>query len=575
MSMGRRGLAAVQAALVAMLVAMLLTGCGGGGTSGGGEGAPPAGSGALSLSLAGGAHTGVDHVWVTVTAVALHTDAAQPWSPADPSWQRVALAQPTAIDLASLTNGVIASLFAGKALPPGTYAQLRLFVLGHDEPLAASAADHHLLYNAQVDTTDAGGSTHTLPLELGATTLGLRAQGPVTVSAGALTSITLLWDLDRSLVRFAGDGSANPERFTLRPDLRALDLAGTGAIVGLLDKSLLCTAGQTSGCIDEVVVSAQLPSADGSMSVSVRSTPLVMGDTYALFALYPLPVSPNGLFDVVIRGRRMQTLLVRDVPASAADLLAAAPTQLGANPADPEHPAPMVPVLSAQGDALASLAQPLATHSAQVVFSQTPPGAGALPHEIVAANTDPFTGLLVQPARLPSGPLRVATYSATTALAFTDSVAQEGADSFTARAFGTRYDDPGPAGVLSAPGGTTVAVAVADPVRMATLGSGTLTVDLATSTPGAFDGAELVVSDVAGIVATQDVSALIGQAGARTTLALPAGSEAAALGGTAVYTVAVRAWRRAAPDTSLQWVRVRAPVDLRSSSAASVALTLP
>jgi hypothetical protein len=558
------------AVLAITLSATLLGGCGGGSSDGGA--APGAGSAGLSVSLAGSAHPGVDHVWVTVSAVALHTEADRAWSTTDPSWQVFTLAQPVTIDLATQTNGTVTSLLRGRGVAPGTYPQLRLFVLAHDEPLATSAAQRHLLYNAQVDSTDALGVAHSVPLELPAPTLGLRAAGPVVTTSGALTSINLAWDLERSLARFSADDGV--DRFTLRPDLRVLDLASTGAIVGLIDKSLLCAAGATGRCIDELVVSAQLPSDDGRMSVSVRSTPVILGETYAVFALYPLPVSPTGTFDVVVRGRNMQTMLVRQVPASAADLLAASPTQLGANPADPANPAPLVPVLSSPGDAQLSLAQPLSPDSAQLLVAQTPPGAGELPHEVAVAQTDPFTGLLTRPVTLPGGPLRVATYSDTAALVFTEVVPQEGSETFTVAARGTRYDDDSALTVASVPGGSSTSVTTADPARRGGLDNGTLTVDLTRgATP--FDAAELVVADVGGVVATQDVSSLLAQPAAQLSVPLPAGANAAALGGTAVYTVSVRAWRRAAPAQSLQWVRVRPAVDLRTASTAGVSIVLP
>ena len=550
------------------LVCAALVACGGGGSSDGGvTPAPGAQSGALSLGLAGSAHPGVDHVWVTVNAVALHTEADHAWSPSDASWQVLRLSAPITIDLASVTNGVVASVLTGRTLPAASYAQLRLFVLRHDDVLADSAKTLKLSYNAQVDRSDGS-----WPLEFADAGLGLRVNGPIVVGAGTATDITLQWDLARSLVRFTADDGI--DRTTLRPDLRAYDLASTGAIVGVMDKSLFCTASASSSCISDVVASAQLPSADGAATVSVRATPVALGDSFAVFALYPLPVSPNGLFDVVIRGRNMRTMLVRAVPASAADLLAANPTQLGADPADPTHPAPMVPVLSPLGDAQVSLSQAVAPRSAQLVFGQTLAGPGELAHEIASTNADPFTGMLAQPFALPSGPLRVATYSATTVLSFSDVTPLEGADSFSVITRGTRYDDPSAAEVVAAPGGSSVSIAAPNAARKAGLASATLAVHLSGGSTQQADAAELVVADVGGIVSTQDVSALIG-VGGTVAIALPAGTNAAALGGAALYAVSVRSWRRAAPAQSLHWTRASAPVDLRSGSDASVTLTLP
>src|SRR5262249_35188358 len=106
------------------------------------------------------------------------------------------------------------------------------------------------------------------------------------------------------------------------------------------------------------------------------------------------------------------------------------------------------------------------------------------------------------------------------------------------------------------------------------LDAANLTVNLSGGSTQKTDAAELVISDVGGIVATRDVSSLIGSGGA-VGVSLPAGANAAALGGTAGYGVAGRGWERASPSSSLQWVRAGAPVDLRVAGSASVALVLP
>jgi hypothetical protein len=503
-------------ALALVVCAAVLAACGGGSSGSGTTPAPTASSGALSIGLA-----------------------------------------------------VVAPLLTAQPLPASRYGQLRVFVLRHDEALAASASDAKLQYNDQLERTDAG-VTRQLPIEFADSGLGMRVDGPIVVGAGTTTSMTLQWDLERSLVRFAADDGV--DRVTMRPALRAYDLAATGAIVGVIDKTLFCTDAPSGGCISDVVASAELPTADGRSTVSVRSTPVVVGDNFAEFALYPLPASPSGLFDVVIRGHGMRTMLIRDVPASAADLLAAAPTQLGANPADPSHPLPMVPVSSAAGDGSATLAQAVAPAGAQLRFGQTL--AGEPTREIAVASTDPFSGRLAQPLALPSGPLRVATYSATEPLSFEDVTPIEGADGFGVTTLGTRYDGTGGPVVVAVPGGSSVAFAAPDAPARGDLDSAQLTVKVVAGSKPAFDAAELVIADVGGIVATHGVSALI-DSGGQVSITLAAGPNAAALGAGAVYSVALRAWQRAAPDASLHWVRASAPVDLRNAASGEVTIALP
>jgi hypothetical protein len=559
---------------VAWLCALLCA-CGGGGGSGGSSTPGPAQQqGSLALALAGGAHPGVDHVWVTISLVALHGDADRPWSGGDASWQVVRLPAPLTVDLAALTNGATSALLTGSALPVGSYAQMRLFVVAHDAPLADSAKSLGLAYNAQVDTSDASGAAQHLPLEFADVALGLRVAGPFVIGAEQSTDLALQWDLERSLVRFASDDGV--DRFTMRPDLRWYDLAHTGAIFGVLDKSLFCSGAPRTDCIYDVVASAELPSADGRFKTAVRSTPVIVDTNYALFGLFPLPALPaGGSFDVVIRGRNMQTLVVRAVPIDVADLLTTRPTQLGVDQSDPNNPVvhPIVPVLQASGDASVGLSQPLAERSAHLLFGQTLPGSGELPLEINAANSDPFSGLLAQPLPLPRGPLRVATYTASGPLAFADVTAQEGDGGFSVITRGTRYDDASAPATLSVAGGAT-SFAAPEPATMSALGSATLSVSLSGGSTQQADAAQLLVSDVGGIVLTRDVSSLIGTGG-QISVSLPAGANAAALGGTAVYSVALRTWKRASPQASLQWLRASAPVDLRTATSASVTLTLP
>jgi hypothetical protein len=547
--------------IIAAVLFALLTACGGGG--GGGAAPPPSAAvGSVSISLAGsGAPSGVQHVWVTLTSLALNADADRPWSASDASWQVTRLSSPVTLDLVSLVNGDNHPLVIGQALPPGSYGQLRLFLLPHDATLSASARQQHLASNEQVDWIDAAGSGRSVPLETPDAGMGLRVAGPIVVTENNDTDITLQWDLQHGLVPFTADDGS--QHFTLRPDLRWYDLSNTGAIVGVLDKSLFCASGvRASGCIYDAVATAVLPSADGSTKRVVRSSPIELTDTVALFGLYPLPAT--GSFDVVIRGRNMQTMVVRAVTVEVKDLLAAAPTQLGA------AATPMQPVLQAEGGA--RLAAPMARTASQLLFMQTLPGD--VPMEISAADVDPFSGLLSQALPLASGPLRVATYDGSTALSFADATPAEGNGGYTVLSLGTRYDAPSTVGPVQVSAGATSAFTAGEPQPIAGLGSATLTVTVGGGSLVNEDAAELVVSDVNGIVLTRDVTSAIGDS-RKLALSVPAGAAAAALDGGAVYSVAVRSWKRASPTGSVQWSRAATAVDLRDANAGSASVTLP
>lgn len=559
----------------AALLLLALYGCGGGSSGGGGDTpAPGSSTGSLSLGITGGAPTGYSRLWVTVEGIALHAEADRPWSATDGSWRVFRFSAPRTIDLTESTNGVITSLLSAQTLPSGTYGQMRLLVLRHDEPLAASATTLGLAHNAQAEYSD-NGTLRKVPIEMTETALGLRIAGPIEVSSTASTDLTVQWSVEESLVRFAADDGV--PRVTLRPSLRIYDLAKTGAIIGLIDKTLFCTGSATTGCVYDVVATAQRPSADGRFMVSVRSTPVVIGTDYAAFALYPLPQLPAGeTFEVVIRGRNMRTIVVRDVPAEADDLLAASPTQLGVDFTNPSNPvpAPIQPVLSTAGDARVTLNTATVPPSAQLRFGQTIAGM-SVPLEVAVVNTDPFTGQITPAAVLPTGPLRVASFNATGALAFSDATPQEGPDGFSVQTTGTRYDDPSLVGVHAIPGGTTISITAPVTMRELTIGVSPLTVNVSGLSSAKYDAAQLVISDVAGIVATVDIASLIGSgASVQTNVQLPSGVEAASLGGTAIYQVSVRAWKRATP-TEVQWARAGSLVDLRSAATATATVTVP
>ncbi len=229
--------------------------------------------------------------------------------------------------------------------------------------------------------------------------------------------------------------------------------------------------------------------------------------------------------------------------------------------------APLQPVITATALRSIDVASPVPTRGSRLYVGQTL-GAGTAPYEIGGVNVDPLSGLLAQPLDVPDGPLRVATYAdADTALVFTDTTPQEGSEAFSLITLGSAYDSPSAALVEAPASGMVDVVTVNDAVRMPSVGTGAIQVQLTGAMSASYDEAFVVVSDINGIVATQWVS------GSGTlTVNVPAGSQAAALGSTAIYTVAVRA---AGLGGALRWVRATSMVDLRSVTSASVSLALP
>lgn len=546
------------------LMAVALTACGGGGSPKAAAGTPSTGAdathGAFTLGLSGGATRDVTHVWVTIGSVALHPQASQPWSASDRSWTVLRLTTPVVVDLAvvpSSSQGDVTRVLSGLSVPAGTYGQIRVFPLAHDAALDDAAVAKGLRYNAQVNYTDDGGQARVVPLELPAPELGWRMGGDLTVAANEASYLVIQADLQHSLVRLAS--SDGLDRFTFRPALQRYDMALSGAIIGYIDPSLICGgsgAPAAPQCADDIIISAQRLSDDGQRHVSVRQYRIGSGGG---FALYPLPSDTR--YDVVITGRRMQTMLVRDVTVSPFSAVSTLDwTVLGASST------PIRPVIVPAAARRVNLASALSPASSQLYVGQT--WGSGVPHQVAVANVDAFSGVLARDLDLPEGPASVAIFtSSEAALNFVNVDAQPSPQAVGVMARGTAYDEPGAVAVSTPAAGVRSLLAVDSPVRQASLGMGQLQVTISGALSATYDAAQLVVADVNGIVATRAVSG----AGAQT-LTLPAGSQAAGLGGTAVYAVAVRATSQSG---ALKWVRAASVVDLRNAAGATVTLALP
>lgn len=522
--------------------ALLVAGCGGGG--GGGSSSGASGSvttGSLTLRLIGGGSADYAHAYVTLNAVAFHTSADQAWSSADTSWQVVTFSSPVQVDLANLANGNYAALLTQRALPTGTYRQMRLF--------AASTG---------AQAVDAGGAI--TPIEWPDTLLGLRVPVNFTVAQNVLTQIYLQWDLGHSLVPMLVNGGA-ARALSLRPNLATVDLASSsGAIVGKLDTSHFCSGASRAGCISNVVATAQVLSADASRHVVVLSTQVDASS--GLFRLFPLP--SGGTFDVVFHGRNMRPVVVTSVTAAAIDLFT---NGTHINPDTGSTTDAVIPVTLITPDSSAATLSvaPSKLADASVWIGQSI--GGSAPYEWSAASADPLTGLFVASTFLPSGAaIDVAPYTGNT-LAFTTVAASEGAGTYRVKAYGTSYDLANGLQTVTPP--AAVAGATAD----GGLQSGSITVSFSATTPANYDHAQVVVSDVNGVVLSQDVSAGIASPTV-AMLTVPRGTAAASLGGTAVYSVSVRGWTAASPQAAT-WARSSAVVDLRSSANGAITLALP
>ena len=573
--------------LASLATLFALVACGGGGGSGSSTPPPPAvaSNAVLSVSLSGGASAGIDHLWVTVTGIAMHADATRVYGDGDPGWVVQMLATPLTVDLAdpSLSDGGAVSLLKQSVSTLGTFAQLRLLVAVSDPaiPPVSSASAKGLQFNDQVQYTDTTG-THVVPLEIADPQSGLRLLTPFNLSADTTTPLAIEWNAN-SLVRRASVAGA--DRFTLRNELQLynqqlLTALGDGnlqiggslfdSISGQLDTTHFCTGASHVGCIHDVVASATGISADSRFHAEVRSVDVSASGS---FLLYPLP-NPATQFDVVIHGGNMETIVVHNVFVDPTGLLKPVPTSLSS------AATPLVPVLDT-GERAVSLNGGLGP-SGRVFFGQTVAGTGSgsgstdIPYTIVTGNVDPATGNLLHAVTLPGGPLHYASFDATkdgngTPPAFTTVTPVEGAGVWSVWSQGTLATSTSAFTTLAS--GATAAT-VSGPIQRAGYTDGMLTVTLSGTATNGADHAELIVSNDGGVVGVADVSSQLSSHGGSTVFTIPSGTSADAPAA-AVYGVALRTWVAASETTSARWTRVASPVNLSTATTATVTLALP
>jgi len=572
--------------LAALGALFALAACGGGG----GTSTPPpppatSTQAVLSVSLAGGATPGIDHLWVTVTGLAMHADATRVYGDGDPGWVTLTLPTPVTLDLSdpALGNGGSVSLIKQSASALGTYGQLRLLLAPSDPalPPLAPATAKGLQFNEQVQYTDAGGA-HIVPLEVPDGQGGLRLLTPFNLSADTTTPLSIEWSPGQSLVRRAATGGG-ADRFTLRDELQLynqtlltalsdgnLEIDGSifDSISGQLDTSQFCTGASHAGCIHDVVATATSLSADKRFFAEARTVSVAADGS---FELYPLP--SQFAYDVVIRGGNMETIVVHGVVVDPTGILRAAPTALSSKAT------PLVPVLNA-GERAVTVTNALVPGSSRVFFGQTIAGTGGatgdVPYAMIAANADPATGRLLQPVTLPGGPLHYASFNSTTdgngtPPAFTTATPVEGAGAWSTWSQGTLATTTSATATLAS-GATTVSVP--QPVAAAGFTTGTLTVTLSGTASSGADHAEVIVANDGGVVSVVDVSSQIASHGGSTTITVPSGSSTTAPGA-AIYAVAVRTWPGSTEGASAHWSRTSAPVNLSTAASANVNLILP
>jgi Domain of unknown function (DUF4382) len=574
-----------------LIVTLGLAACGGG-SGGSGNGSTPTPTGAVSVKVTDGPSDEFQHVWVTFTAISFHTDPNATWNPADATWNTTTFVNPVTIDLTMLNNGTLNTLLTAMNLPVGTYRQIRFLLDGSDAPLAASALATRdsngaaLQWNDQVEYLASGTATALeSPLEIAYPTQGIQLTGTFNVTQNSTLTLAVDFDLEHDIVPFNHDSMTY---FTMRPNLHYYDMSQVAAITGSVDPTRLCQSiasavSQATTCAYNLIVKAELLTADGSRHFVARETSV--DPTTGTFTLYPLATkdaSGNSIasYDVLIRGREMETMLVRTVPVTAGSAPAgttgaSAPTSLQSGP---------IGLTLNSGEYTAQFSSALdPLTSGYAIFQQTPAGAGAVPYEVRWRNTDPFTGMFHNPIPLQGATsmLHVAPYNGGNTLSFVSETPVEGGGAFTVADNQTAYYALS-AGRLMLPPvapATTQAFAPVAPILDTGVESGTVNVTLDFSGISVDNNCELVLARFAAIIDTFNCGAFLSSNGGPNTgmfalSGVPAGDAAMPVPG-AYYYAYVRLWETGHGRLTRRIVPLPGFVDLRSTTSATLNGSVP
>jgi len=373
---------------------ILLAGCGGGGGGGSDSGtaATGASTGTLKVSLTDAPTTDLDRVWVTVKEIRFHMSGLCD-DPDDGGWLRYPLAKPVTLDLAALNNGRWETLWDGIVLPVGNYQQIRVILAGTNDVKTDSAIAKGLLYNNQVD--DNGTAS---PLIIPAAKNGIKLIGSFQVTAATPLHIVVDFDVTHDVVE-TGSG-----KYILKPRLKyyVVSTSQIAAIKGTVRRSDNSPFANYTGI--NVVIKAEGPETitfanSSSMTVmGIKRSTTVKSD--GSFVLYPLPSSPGKTYDLVIRGKGIQTMIIQGVPAEPGtttvtpyvDLRLGGDYLVDAQVMNAETN-PYEPVLGAS-----------------VGFYQTLPGSGEIPYLIRLRDVNPLYGTFFN-FPLAAGRLQVGMYN--------------------------------------------------------------------------------------------------------------------------------------------------------------------
>lgn len=463
------------------------------------------------------------HVYITVNKIAFHASPDAGSNSA--GWQTMDIsANPVTIDLAQLTNGKLYAdttadnlpLFSGVALPIGTYRQIRLFLASTEErTLAPSAIAQGLLYNNQA--TFGNGTNAPIRIPNSAEGIKLIPESPLEVVAGKSIRLALDFNLFDDMFDVYPDGQIE---CILKPRLGFFDMGAVGAIKGKVAFSNLS--------VPYLTIKAEQVVPGKNCRVVRRTT--TQDEPNGSFNLYPLPVFGNNstaVYDILLRGRNMQTIIVKNVKVHKGTGLTAGAVDLGTITMNPGSG------FSAQ------LATAMHPSGAWLNFYQTLT-TDPVPFEVDNRHLNPYTGKFAIPMELSSAAIQVYDFS-TGSMSGPIIDATTNPGSFSAIAEAVLYGRSGGVNVSGA-AGTMITFTPNSLTALPSANRIDTTISIPASMKGSLNKGYLFITSGGLIIDCYQVDALVAADGGSYTIPnLPGGTIATPLPG-AYYGMNVLGW---------------------------------
>lgn len=495
----------------------------------------------------------VEEVWFNESAEAV---------PSDTTWHKFRLDDSVTLNLISLTGGQLATIASALEVPAGTYRQVRLLLASRDAKLRDSADDLGADHNNEVTWFDEDGKQGTEPLEVLNADQGIGMEIDLEVEEGTVggATVQILFNAARDLTEFRYAGRTG---FLLNPTLKAFDVEDAGTIRGVLNLSQLLI--QTPTGRPDIQVTAQ--ALDGlGRRVIVGSAFVTRAGSFILCPL-PFDEDEDTEYDLVISGPGIQTIVIQEVPVSEGAPDTATPLALGA--------LSLAPADSFEADVQEDA--PVVPRGAHVGFFQTLPGENE-PYIIGTAAVDPVAGRLSQPVILSrASTLMFGTYRAN--LTLRSSTPQEGSARYAVAALSPHFERSAFSDTLLRPASRvsdTALFSVPVPGLPAGAVAGTLSVTVTVENPGRYDSGVLLVTREGAVVTMAPLDAMLQQSLGSTFVDVsdvPAGSATTTFP-RGLYQLEAWVWRSADPRGTFTRHRGAEAVDVRTSAAASGAVTI-